>query len=99
MPSLVQPLPVGSLDIIGDVHGEIDALQTLLNHLGYSQEGEHPEGRKLVYLGDLTDRGPDSPATIDLVASQDREVGSELHRQLHLPAGCLQVSRVRIRVR
>lgn len=27
----------------------------------------HPDGRRLVFVGDLTDRGPDSPAVVDLV--------------------------------
>lgn len=57
----------GPIDIIGDVHGEIDALRSLLRHLGYSPHGEHPQGRRLVFLGDLCDRGPDSPAVLQLV--------------------------------
>lgn len=69
MPSLIQPLFDGPLDIVGDVHGEIDTLRSLLGHLGYSRDGEHPLGRRLVFVGDLTDRGPDSPAVVDLVAS------------------------------
>lgn len=66
---LVRPLFEGPIDIVGDVHGEIDALRALLGHLGYSKDGSHPEGRRLVFLGDLTDRGPDSPGVIDLVQS------------------------------
>jgi hypothetical protein len=65
--SLVRKLFAGPLDIVGDVHGEIDALRDLLRHLGYAEDGSHPENRRLVFLGDLTDRGPDSPAVIDLV--------------------------------
>ena len=65
--SLIQPLFDGPIDIVGDIHGEIDALRDLLGHLGYADDGSHPEGRRLVFLGDLTDRGPDSPAVIDLV--------------------------------
>lgn len=65
---LVRPLFLGPIDVIGDVHGEIGALRALLAHLGY-RDGVHPEGRRLVFLGDLTDRGPDSPAVVDLVAS------------------------------
>jgi hypothetical protein len=64
---LIQPLFDGPIDIVGDVHGEIDALRTLLHCLGYSTEGVHPEGRRLVFVGDLVDRGPDSPAVIELV--------------------------------
>lgn len=66
--SLVLPLFPGAVDIVADVHGEIDALRALLHYLGY-RDGVHPEGRRLVFLGDLTDRGPDSPAVIDLVES------------------------------
>ncbi len=57
----------GPLDVIGDVHGEIGALQDLLGHLGYAADGRHPDGRRAVFVGDLCDRGPDSPAVLDLV--------------------------------
>lgn len=67
MPTLVQELFDGPLDIVGDVHGEIDALRALLGHLGYDELGRHPQGRHIVFLGDLTDRGPDSPGVVALV--------------------------------
>ena len=60
----VAPLFDGPLDIVGDVHGEIDALNSLLLELGYRDDGKHPDGRRLVFLGDLVDRGPDSPAVL-----------------------------------
>jgi len=66
--TLIQTLFDGPLDIVGDVHGEIDALCSLLRHLGYSEDGSHP-ARRLVFLGDLADRGPDSPAVVDFVQS------------------------------
>jgi Calcineurin-like phosphoesterase len=62
------PLPEGPLDVVGDVHGELDALHALLGHLGYDADGVHPDGRRLVFVGDLCDRGPDSPGVIALVA-------------------------------
>lgn len=62
---LIQPLPTGALDIIGDIHGQYDALQALLRHLGYDENGAHPQGRHLILLGDLVDRGPDTPAVLD----------------------------------
>ncbi|MFZ6742789.1 metallophosphoesterase [Undibacterium sp. JH2W] len=65
--SLIQQLPSGPLDIIGDVHGEYEALGHLLKHLGYEDDGSHREGRKLVFVGDFCDRGPDSPAVLALV--------------------------------
>lgn len=67
MPFLVEKLFEGSVDVVGDIHGEIRALLTLMGHLGYDEAGRHPAGRRLVFVGDLTDRGPDSPAVVDLV--------------------------------
>jgi hypothetical protein len=64
---LLQPLPSGSLDIIGDVHGEIEPLRNLLKLLGYDEHGNHRHDRTLVFVGDLADRGPDSPAVVSLV--------------------------------
>ena len=63
--SLIQTLPNSPLDIIGDVHGQLEALQNLLHYLGYTPAGKHPQGRKLVFVGDLVDRGPNSPAVLD----------------------------------
>lgn len=64
--SLIQRLPDNPLDIVGDVHGELDSLLRLLAHLGYDSHGAHPRHRKLVFVGDLCDRGPDSYGVIDL---------------------------------
>lgn len=61
---LVQTLPPNALDIVGDVHGEIGALRDLLTHLEYDERGGHKHGRKLVFVGDLVDRGPDSHGVV-----------------------------------
>ncbi|MFG3505498.1 polynucleotide kinase-phosphatase [Streptomyces sp. NPDC047821] len=53
----------GPFDIIGDVHGCSSELETLLTRLGY-EDGAHPEGRTAVFVGDLVDRGPDSPGVL-----------------------------------
>ena len=55
----------GPFDLIGDVHGCADELEELLAALGYVR-GEagvfrHPARRKVVFLGDLVDRGPRVP--------------------------------------
>jgi len=62
----------GPFDIIGDVHGCYDELVDLLTTLGYSvAEGSFkvsaPVGRKLVFVGDLVDRGPKIPEVLKLV--------------------------------
>lgn len=68
----------GPFDIIGDVHGCRDELDALLDRLGYVAAGgnsapAHPEGRRAIFVGDLVDRGPDSPGVLrrvmDMVAA------------------------------
>jgi len=66
MKSLIQPLPDNSLDIIGDIHGEYNALVALLTHLGYDENGIHADNRKVVFVGDFVDRGHNSTAVLDL---------------------------------
>ncbi len=53
----------GPFDIIGDIHGCADELEALLSKLGYETDSRagayaHPAGRRLVFLGDIVDRGP-----------------------------------------
>jgi polynucleotide kinase-phosphatase len=66
----------GPFDIIGDVHGCFDELCELLTLLGYDIQSANsgfrvtaPPGRKAVFLGDLVDRGPDTPSVLRLVMS------------------------------
>ncbi|MEW2563471.1 polynucleotide kinase-phosphatase [Streptomyces griseorubiginosus] len=58
----------GPFDIVGDIHGCAAELETLLGKLGYV-DGVHPEGRTAVFVGDLVDRGPDSPGVLRRVMS------------------------------
>lgn len=67
--SIVQALPEGPLDIVGDIHGEYEALLQLMDVLGYGKDGRGNLNRSLIFVGDLCDRGPDSPAVIALVES------------------------------
>jgi len=65
--NFVAPLFSGPLDIIGDIHGEYQVLENLLEQLGYDKNGYSSTGRRLVFLGDIIDRGPDSPAVIEKI--------------------------------
>jgi polynucleotide kinase-phosphatase len=71
----------GPFDAIGDVHGCLDELVTLLGELGYAVvrdgvgrpvDAVHPEGRRAIFLGDLVDRGPDSPGVLRLAMGMAR---------------------------
>ena len=81
----------GPFDLIGDVHGCCDELETLLARLGYEAVAScaggpsldsgpvyaHPQGRKAVFVGDLVDRGPRILDTLRLVRNMVRH-GSAL---------------------
>ncbi|MEV6588984.1 polynucleotide kinase-phosphatase [Streptomyces acidicola] len=58
----------GPFDIIGDIHGCSSELESLLGKLGYV-DGTHPDGRTAVFVGDLVDRGPDTPGVLRRVMS------------------------------
>ena len=60
----------GPFDIIGDIHGCFDELSLLLQELGYQVDGTSvtpPDGRKAVFVGDLCDRGNNTPDVFRLV--------------------------------
>jgi protein phosphatase len=66
----------GPFDIIGDVHGCFDELVELMGYLGYAvsqNEGTYsvtsPGARRLVFVGDLVDRGPGTVQVLRLVSS------------------------------
>jgi protein phosphatase len=67
----------GPFDIIGDVHGCYDELIELLEKLSYDTTEPSriagPLGRKLVFVGDLVDRGPKSAAVLTLVNTLVRQ--------------------------
>lgn len=68
----------GPFDIIGDIHGCRSELEALLGRLGYDLvAARHPAGRKVIFLGDLIDRGPDIPGVLRIVMKMV-ETGSAL---------------------
>lgn len=71
---------VGPFDVIGDVHGCADELAELLDLLGYTTSAgarRNPHGRRVVFVGDVVNRGPSNLATVEMVASMLR-AGSAL---------------------
>jgi protein phosphatase len=79
----------GPFDVIGDVHGCLAELESLLTELGYELHRDdqnravgarHASGhraarrnRAAVFVGDLVDRGPDTPGVLRLVIGMVRD--------------------------
>ncbi|MEV0676145.1 polynucleotide kinase-phosphatase [Actinosynnema sp. NPDC050436] len=66
----------GPFDVVGDVHGCRAELEELLVELGYglvhdgagrAVDAVPPAGRRAAFVGDLVDRGPDTPGVLRLV--------------------------------
>ena len=58
-------------DFIGDIHGHATQLKELLQKLGYQKNGDsyaHPD-RRVFFLGDYIDRGPQCRETLHIVRS------------------------------
>ena len=57
-------------DIVGDVHGYAEKLKRLLGKLGYETSNNsfrHPLARKVIFVGDLINRGPDSAKALKII--------------------------------
>jgi len=87
----------GPFDIVGDVHGCASELEALLRLLGYRRASRrepffHPDGRRVVLVGDLVDRGP-GIVTSAVIAMDMVDAGSALcvagNHELSL-AACLR---------
>lgn len=66
-------------DVVGDVHGLLDEFLVLVKKLGYQHNEEgipyHPDGRKLVFLGDVVDRGTQSVLLLHYIEQAVRQGG------------------------
>lgn len=62
---------MGTIDIIPDIHGQFAKLQAALDVIGWKRTAVgwiHPEpNRRIVFLGDFIDRGPENRAVIHTV--------------------------------
>ncbi|MFG6468400.1 metallophosphoesterase [Roseateles sp. BYS87W] len=59
-------------DLIGDIHGQAGKLQALLSAMGYVETAsgwEAPPGRQAIFVGDLSDRGPEQVRVVQIVRS------------------------------
>ncbi|MCA9048205.1 MAG: metallophosphoesterase [Planctomycetaceae bacterium] len=56
----------GPVAVIGDVHGQVDKLRTIIRKLATVPD---IADRWIVFIGDLVDRGPDSKGAVDLYCS------------------------------
>jgi len=68
--------PVGRIFAVGDIHGCLAPLETLLDHL---VEQKLSQDDYVVFIGDYIDRGPDSKGCVDALLSF----------QLSIPATCI----------
>jgi protein phosphatase len=65
MTEIYKRISAEKIDVIGDIHGCFSELTELLHNLGYgvdinsSRITKTPAGRRLVFVGDFTDRGPE----------------------------------------
>ncbi|KAF5724813.1 bis(5' nucleosyl)-tetraphosphatase symmetrical [Fusarium mundagurra] len=55
-------LAPGRLIIVGDVHGHLPELKKLIKKVSYNKSN----GDKLIFVGDLVNKGPDSPGVVQL---------------------------------
>jgi serine/threonine protein phosphatase 1 len=60
---------------IGDIHGRADLLEALLD--AASREPREAATRRLVFLGDLVDRGPENVFAIRLALGAPRAIGAD----------------------
>src|SRR3954471_21181899 len=63
--------------VMGDIHGRLDLLTTLLAQIEHHRAGRD---RTIVFLGDYIDRGPDSASVVATVRKLQARKTSKQHR-------------------
>lgn len=76
MPSFLRRsrgVPVGQrLYAIGDIHGRMDLLESILAQIGEDDRRRGPADTRIIVLGDFIDRGPSSAEVIDVLEQAQR---------------------------
>ena len=90
---------------IGDIHGRYDLLTDLLDRIDADDAARGDARTRIIFLGDLVDRGPDSASVVELLATADfgkRQVDFLLgnHEEVFLKAlgGNLETMRFWLRI-
>ncbi|MFS0738527.1 metallophosphoesterase [Sphingomonas sp. 1P06PA] len=61
---------------IGDIHGRLDLMDQLISTMHADNEGRPAARVHLIFLGDLIDRGPDSAAVVERLATDPPAFGT-----------------------
>jgi len=70
---------------IGDIHGELEALEDLIEALPLRSDD------RLIFMGDYVDRGPDSRGVVDYLVALAKEQDSEIKSLLTLARATVQL--------
>lgn len=70
--------PYQPMVVVGDVHGALPLLKRLLPAIDKSVENFPPEEVKLVFVGDLVDRGEDSAGALEFVRNLETEFSEQV---------------------
>lgn len=73
MPDHPSVPPGDLLYVIGDIHGRADLLTDLLHQIETDALGEDAERKRLIFVGDYVDRGPDSRRVVEILLDQRPE--------------------------
>ncbi len=64
---------------VGDLHGRLDLLIAIRNMIKFDAKKHGFEDKKIVYLGDYVDRGPESAGVVDTLMNKPMDGFTEIH--------------------